>query len=75
MSGLSDSTICPNCQGSADLYTDSKPFDYSSIICYNCGLSISPQISYMTLEELNDCRVEQELKKLKKLPEQDENLW
>ena len=49
MSGFSYSTICPNCGGSADLYTDHKPFDYSSITCYSCGLLISPQVSYMTL--------------------------
>lgn len=33
MSGFSGETICPNCGKSADLYTDYKPYDYSSIQC------------------------------------------
>jgi transcription initiation factor TFIIIB Brf1 subunit/transcription initiation factor TFIIB len=74
MSGFSDSTVCPNCGGSADLYTDHKPFDYSSITCYDCGLAISPQVSYMTLDELNDYRIDQDMEELKELPEQGE-VW
>lgn len=75
MSGFSDGTICPNCGGSADLYTDHKPFDYTSITCYNCGLTIAPQIFYMNLEELNSSREEQDLEPINVLPKQDENLW
>lgn len=77
MSGHSDSTPCPNCGKDADSYTDWKPFNYTSIQCNHCGLLITPVVSYMTLEELNDIREEQsengfgrKLRKLKRLPKQ-----
>ena len=70
MSGFSGDTICPNCENSADLYTDYKPFDYSSIQCSHCGLMIYPIVQYMTLDELNEYRINCELEPLKELPEQ-----
>lgn len=75
MSGFSDGTICPNCGGEADCYTDWKPFNYSIITCYECGLVISPEISYMDLEELNNRREELDMEKLEKLPKQEEDVW
>lgn len=74
MSGFSESTSCPNCGGSADIYTDWKPFDYTTITCYNCGLKIHPEISYMTLDELNEYRADVDLDPLETLPEQDKDL-
>mgnify|MGYP001770042611 CR=1 FL=1 len=65
----------PNCGASADEYSDWKPFNYTTITCYNCGLQIYPINSYMTLEELNDLREENDLEPLSELPAQSNNLW
>lgn len=75
MSGFSDGCTCPNCGEEADLYTDYKPFNYTSITCLHCGLQIQPTISYMNLEELNDYREELDLEPLEVLPKQEEDLW
>ncbi len=75
MSGFSEGTSCPNCGASADSYTDWKPFNYTSITCYECGLQIYPTHSYMTLEELNSIRVDNDLDPLEFLPEQSDNIW
>lgn len=75
MSGFSNETECPNCGNNADEYTDWKPFNYTSIQCLHCGLLISPQISYLTLKDLNNLRKDSELKLLRKKPEQNKNLW
>ena len=75
MSGYSDGTICPNCGKEAQLYTDWKPFDYSSITCLYCGLSIYPKIEYMDLETLNSEREDAEMNPLKRLPKQNRNIW
>ena len=75
MSGFSDSCNCPNCGKSCDVYTDWKPFNYTSIQCLHCGLMIMPEISYQTLEELNSYREDAGLKSLKKLPKQEKDLW
>ena len=71
MSGFNTETICPNCGASADMYQDIKPFDYTSIQCYECGLVIYPTITYQKLKDLNQIRVDLGLPKLKKKPEQD----
>lgn len=73
MSGCSYTISCPNCGKEADIYSDSKPFDYTSISCLYCGLQISPKITYQTLEELNESRKDSELKPLKRLPKQDKD--
>lgn len=72
MSGFSSETICPNCNMSADSYTDYKPFDYTSIFCPYCGLSINPYVTYYDLDELNEHRQNNtDLRPLKKLPKQE----
>ncbi len=75
MSGFSDETNCPNCGNSANRYTDWKPFDHVSITCYYCGLMINPIIEYMTLKELNVLRKDYDMNRLRKLPEQNKQLW
>ena len=75
MSGCSYGTPCPNCGQEADIYSDHKPFEYTSISCLHCGLQINPEITYQTLEELKQSREDSELKPLKKLPKQEDNLW
>lgn len=75
MSGYNDSTICPNCNSEdAQLYSDRKPFEYTSIICYDCGLTINPVAKYMDLDELNEHRMDFDLDPLDKLPEQGD-VW
>lgn len=75
MSGMSMDTTCPNCGGDAELYSDYKPFDYSSITCCHCGLMIYPVIKYMTLKGLNEERTAMGLPKLKRKPVQSKNIW
>lgn len=75
MSGCSGETKCPNCGADADLYEDWKPFNFATITCYECGLQIYPINSYMSLEELNESREENELEPLSELPEQSDNIW
>lgn len=75
MSGCSGGTNCPNCGKEADEYTDWKPFNYTTITCYECGLQIYPTHNYMTLEEVNELREENDMEPLEKLPEQSNNLW
>lgn len=77
MNGFSEEDTCPNCGKKADTYTDWKPFSYVSMQCNHCGLLITPTISYMTLEELNEARQDanenkfgRRFKMLKKLPKQ-----
>lgn len=74
MSGHSSVTTCPNCGGDADIYTDWKPFSYTSITCFNCGLTVHPMTSYLTLEELNEYRIDAELEPLESLPQQNKDL-
>lgn len=75
MSGYSGETSCPNCQGEAQLSQDWKPFEYTTIMCYNCGLTINPILKYLSLENLNDERVSNDLEPLNKLPKQDKDVW
>jgi len=73
MSGHSSGITCPNCGADAYLYTDWKPFDYTSITCNDCGLMINPKVEYMSLEELNEARENEDLEPLEKLPKQNLN--
>ena len=73
MSGHSDSTSCPNCEGNMMTYSDYKPFQYESGECYDCGFMYQTIAKQMDLESLNECRADEELhemklKPLKKLP-------
>ena len=74
MSGYSDGTNCPNCGKDADRYSDYKPFDFTSIECKYCGFQVGPQVTYMTLDELNIERKEAGMRPLKRLPKQDLNI-
>ena len=75
MSGFTNGTKCPNCDGNAILYSNWKPFDYTSIECPHCGLLIIPTLSYLNLEGLNALREEVELEPLEMLPPQSEDVW
>lgn len=69
MSGTTSNSQCPAC-GSMEYqyYCDWKPFDYISGECLNCGFVMYPKFEQMTLEELNEQRVDQELEPLEELP-------
>jgi len=71
MSGFSSDTRCPNCNEPADIYTEWEPYDYIEIWCPYCGFHSYPKIEYMTLEELNTYRMDNNLPRLKKLPKQE----
>jgi transcription elongation factor Elf1 len=71
MSGFSTEDTCPNCGKNCDVYTDWKPYNYSSIQCAHCGLMIYPAIEYMDLEELNEYRINCELEPLTELSKQE----
>jgi len=66
MSGHSYGTACPNCNSEMDVLEDSKPFPITCCNCYNCGFFSTVKTGYFTLDELNDMRIELELKPLTK---------
>lgn len=71
MSGCSASGICPKCDSNNLMtYTDWKPYDYVSGECLDCGFCYYTQEEQLTLKEVNERRIDQELKPIKKLKEQ-----
>jgi len=68
MSGFTEDT-CPNCGELADIYTENC---CTTVTCFNCGLTVAPKISYLTLEQLNKYRVDADLEPLETLPEQNQ---
>ena len=56
MSGISETKSCPICGNEADVYTDWKPVDYSTIECVYCGFYLEPKTGQMTMAEVNDRR-------------------
>jgi len=58
MSGTSFDTQCPICKESMNVYSDYKPFEYSSGECLNCGFYFSPKAGQMTLEDINEQRLD-----------------
>jgi len=75
MSGTSYSTNCPNCKKEMQSYTDWKPIDLTIHTCYECGFSIRNEVYFMTLDELNDDRLNvlDIDKPLKELPKQNKD--
>ena len=70
MSGFNGETNCPNCGQKCDEYTDNKPYSYTVITCYNCGLRIEPIVNYIDIDELNELREELGLDIINILPDQ-----
>ena len=59
MSGLSDSTSCPECGGLAVTYHDWKPTIWSELHCLDCGhaeksTTVESQLNEQELEDLRD---------------------
>ncbi len=62
---------CPNCKEYAVNNINTEPFNYTVITCFNCGLTVTPKISYLSLDELNAYRADADLEHLETLPEQN----
>jgi len=71
MSSVSTVTDCPNCGSEAHLYEENRPYPLSETTCYECGFYTHTICSQMSLEELNEYRVDNDMPKLKELPECD----
>ena len=39
-----------------EIYSDWKPFDYSTAQCFYCGFTYYPQVEQMDLDEVNELR-------------------
>lgn len=70
MSGCSDIGTCPKCGGQMETYTDYKPHDTVSGECLECGFEYWTEEGQRTLEQVNELRVERDMKQLKKLRKQ-----
>ena len=75
MSGNSYGGNCPNCGSSTNVYSDHKPFEFTTIECIHCGFNTNVEIDYYSLEDLNSIREEIDLELLKELPNQNKNIW
>lgn len=63
--------LCPNCDApGCYIYKDSKPPSLD-VACYECGLMITTVISYLSLEQLNQQRGDNNLGPLSELPIQN----
>ncbi len=68
MSGHSDQTECPRCDGKNLMtYADYKPHDFVSGECLDCGLSYYTKDKRMSLKDVNGLRKERGFRPLKKL--------
>lgn len=81
MSGFYYGDNCPNCGETCQMGYETRPFMHTVIRCEECGLQVDLNgINYMTLDELNEIRIEynedneKELPLLTELPVQNHNL-
>ena len=74
MSGISYDVHCPNCgHEDASGYTDSKPFVFTNIDCFECGFYTTTTTGQYDLEEVNTHRKDLEIgEPLDKLPPLEE---
>jgi len=70
----SEMVTCPNCLNDARLTTNSRVFASDNLECLNCGLERFPTTTYLSLEDLNEMRVENDLPRLEKLPSQNHSI-
>lgn len=70
MSGTSYGTTCFKCGNEMDCYSDWKPYDMSSGQCLHCGFQYWTEEGQMTLEEVNQIRIDADLEPLEKLADQ-----
>ena len=74
MSGHSYGETCIKCGGEMDCYSDHKPHSYESGECLECGFSYYTVDDQMTLEDVNQQRIDCDLEPLKELKKQEEEL-
>ncbi|MEW5961042.1 MAG: hypothetical protein AB1801_25225 [Chloroflexota bacterium] len=68
MSGTSVTDICPQCDGEWLItYSDSKPYPQENGECLECGFAYYTIEERLTLEEVNEKRVDFDLEPLKSL--------
>jgi len=60
MSSVQRDDQCPNCDNTfADYYEEEDdPFPYIQISCNECGLYITPDVQFMSLDEVNEERID-----------------
>ena len=69
MSGTSYNETCPRCGGTRFCFSDWKPIDTVSGICYDCGFTYDTKVSLADIEEVNEFRVNDGLELLAQLAE------
>ena len=67
MSGGMGEGMCPLCDGQMLTYFETRPHDFVTGVCLECGYCYWTELGVRPLELLNDQREEQGLKPLKKL--------
>jgi len=58
MSGGSYDDTCPNCSGELQIYSDTKPFDFTTGLCLDCGFFYDIKTGQLSFRELNKHRIE-----------------
>jgi len=59
MAGESYRDCCPNClKFTFEVTRETRDLTGNTGYCFNCGLVIEPEISFMSLKELNEMRME-----------------
>ena len=67
MSTYQSDITCPNCNKTAISQNDNG---LVAIYCLHCGLEVVPKLTYLSLRELNEQRIDAKLKPLLRLPKQ-----
>ena len=75
MSSHSYETECPNCSKEMNSCQESKPINYITSDCANCGFYVVARSGFMSLEDVNEQRSHFDEKPLKELPKQDKSLF
>jgi dissimilatory sulfite reductase (desulfoviridin) alpha/beta subunit len=75
MSDYSETVECIRCGGQQKISHSSKDLDCNSSMCYGCGQTFKMVESQMTLEDLNEMRVEAGMKQLSELPPPEGKEW
>ena len=69
MSGHSYSGMCCKCGEEMNMYEDHKPHPYVSGDCLDCGFTYMTEEDQLSLDEVNEMRIDGDLKPLDKLKE------
>lgn len=72
MSSNNYGDTCPKCGGSMECCESNRPYTQVSGECLHCGFTYYTTEAQMSLEEVNEARIDGDLKPLKKLSKQTE---